>query len=376
MVRRAVLLGAGHAHLFTLKRTADFVRAGFELVLVAPEVFWYSGLATGVLAGIYPPELDQIDVGALVARGGGRFVRARATAIDVAARTVALDDGSTLSYDVLSCNLGSEVPLEAVPGAATFGHAVKPVRNLWELRQSLEARMSAAPGEEMRVVIVGGGATGCEIAANVQHLVASHGGRARITVLARGDSLLSDMPRGAARKMERILERRGVRVMLHSPVVRVDSQAVRTADGGQVPYDFLVHAMGLTPSPILRATGLPTSADGALLVDPFLRSVADPRIFGGGDCIALEGHDLAKIGVYAVRESPVICHNLLATLQGQPLERFRPQRRYLLILNLGDSTGLLTWGKLSWHSRLAFRLKDRIDRAFLREYQVPGQDRS
>ena len=49
MVRRAVLLGAGHAHLFTLKRTAAFVGHGFELVLVAPENFWYSGLATGVL---------------------------------------------------------------------------------------------------------------------------------------------------------------------------------------------------------------------------------------------------------------------------------------------------------------------------------------
>ena len=47
MLRRAVLLGAGHAHLYTLKRTAAFVRRGFELVLVAPEIFWYSGLATG-----------------------------------------------------------------------------------------------------------------------------------------------------------------------------------------------------------------------------------------------------------------------------------------------------------------------------------------
>src|SRR5262252_1202937 len=100
MARRAVLLGAGHAHLFTLKRTAQFRRCGFELVLVAPEVFWYSGLATGVLAGIYPPELDQIDVGALVVKGGGRFIRARATAIDVATQTVSLDSGAALSYDV------------------------------------------------------------------------------------------------------------------------------------------------------------------------------------------------------------------------------------------------------------------------------------
>src|SRR5262245_22342906 len=230
MARRAVLLGAGHAHLFTLKRTAAFVRRGFELVLVAPEVFWYSGLATGVLAGIYPPALDQIDVGALVVKGGGRFLRVRATAIDVAARTVSLDTRPSLSYDVLSCNLGSEVPLDAIPGAADHGYAVKPVRNLWELRQALEARTGpSAPRQAVRVVIVGGGATGCEVAANVQHLVAARGGQADVTVLARGDRLLGQTSRGAAKKMASILERRGVRLALRSPVVRVDGQAVTTA---------------------------------------------------------------------------------------------------------------------------------------------------
>jgi NADH dehydrogenase FAD-containing subunit len=372
MTRRAVLLGAGHAHLFTLKRTAEFVGRGFELVLVAPEAFWYSGLATGVLAGLYPPELDQIDVGALVVRGGGRFLRARATAIDVAARAVALDTGESVTYDVLSCNLGSEVPTGAIPGAAAHGYAVKPVRNLWELRQALEARTGpAAPPQVLRVVIVGGGATGCEIAASIQHLVAARGGRAHITVLARGDRLLGDMPSGAAAKMARILGRRGVRLALRSPVVGVDGEAVTTADGQRVAYDFLVHATGLTPPALLRSTGLPTSADGALLVDASLRSVADPRVFGGGDCVALQGRELARVGVYAVREAPVLCHNLLATLQGRPLRRFRPQRRFLLILNLGDGTGLLTWGPFSWHSRLAFWLKDRIDRAFLRAYQIP-----
>jgi len=371
MVRRVVLLGAGHAHLFTIKRTAEFTSRGFELVLVAPDIFWYSGLATGVLAGIYPPTLDQIDVGALVIKGGGHFICARATAIDVAAQTISLDTGSSVSYDLLSCNLGSEVPLDSIPGASSHGYAVKPVRNLWKLRQALEARMgSAASHQPLQIVIMGGGATGCEIAANVQHLVAVHGGQAHITILARGDSLLEQMSRGAAKKMTRILERRGIKLALHSPVVHVESQTVTTGDCKQVPYDFLIHAIGLVTPAILRATGLPTSADGALLVDPFLRSVADPRIFGGGDCIALEDRKLAKVGVYAIRESPILYHNLLASLQGRRLRRFRPQRRFLLILNLGDGTGLLTWGAFSWQSRLAYRLKDRIDRAFLRAYQM------
>jgi NADH dehydrogenase FAD-containing subunit len=86
------------------------------------------------LAGSYPPELDQIDVGALVVRRGGRFIRARASQIDLAARTVSLDAGQSLTYDVLSCNLGSEVPLDAIPGVATYGYAVKPALHPLELR--------------------------------------------------------------------------------------------------------------------------------------------------------------------------------------------------------------------------------------------------
>lgn len=370
MARRVVLLGAGHAHLYTLKRVGEFARAGFEFVLVAPDAFWYSGLATGVLGGIYPPELDRIDVGALVERGGGRFVRARATGIDAAGRIVHLDSGESLTYDVLSCNLGSEVPLDSVPGAAEHGYPVKPIRNLWELRQALEARLAASsPDQPVRVVVVGGGATACEIAANIHRLARDRGGYAEITVLARGETVLEQMPRGAAKKMRDALGGMGVRLVPHAPVVRVESRVARTADGREFAYDFLVHALGLVPPRLLRDSGLPTGADGALRVDRTLRSVADPRVFGGGDCIAFEDRELPKVGVYAVREAPVLFHNLLATLQGRPLRPFKPQRRFLLILNLGDGTGLATWGPFSWRGRAAFWLKDRIDRAFLREYQ-------
>jgi NADH dehydrogenase FAD-containing subunit len=61
----------------------------------------------------------------------------------------------------------------------------------------------------------------------------------------------------------------------------------------------------------------------------------------------------------------VLLHNLGAVLDGDPLRRYRPQRRALLILNLGDGTGLATWGGFAWRGRAAFWLKDRIDRRWL-----------
>lgn len=367
---RALLVGAGHAHLEIIRRAGEFARRGHELVLVAPEPFWYSGLATGMLGGLYPPELDQVDVGAVVTRAGGRFLQDRVIAIDVGDRTVHLESGSPLRYEALSLNLGSEVPTEAIPGLAEHGVAVKPIRNLWELRRDLVGATGLADrGAQIRVVVIGGGATGCEVAGNLARLAAVHSLRVEITVLVAGDRILSGWPRGAARDVEHSLRRRDVRIEVRSAVVCVKPGVAITENGRTIGFDRLVAATGLRPSPLLRETGLPTDAEGALLVDEHLRSIGDPRVHGGGDCVAWKERPLAKVGVYAVREAPFLHYNLLAALEQRPPKRFRPQRRFLLILNLGDGTGLARWGQLSWHGRLAFRLKDHIDRKFLGRYQ-------
>jgi len=368
MRARVVLVGAGHAHLYTLKRAEAFARRGFELILIAPENFWYSGLATGVLGGHYPPALDQVDVGALARRGGGRFIPDRVAAIEPARRIVRLASGREIAYQALSLNLGSEVPLDAIAGAEARGLAVKPVQNLWRLRQELLARAAATAGP-LRVVVVGGGATGCEVAANIAELLRRAGAAAQLCLISGGGRLLESFPAGAAASVERVLRRRGVEVLHGARVESVEDGRAVLQGGGTRPFDHLVFATGLRPSALLRAAGLPTDEQGAMLVDRHLRSIGDPRIHGGGDCIALRDRVLPKIGVFAIRQAPILFHNLLAALEDRPRRDFAPQRRWLLILNLGDGTGLLLWDRFWWRGRAAFRLKDWIDRRFLAEYQ-------
>jgi NADH dehydrogenase FAD-containing subunit len=369
MAKRVVLLGAGHAHLHTLERAAEFARRGHELVVVAPNVFWYSGLATGVLGGLYPPELDQVDVGALVERGGGRFLRDTVDGVDPASRTVRLARSGPLRYDALSLTLGSAPP--PIPGeetAATACYAVKPVRRLWELRRDLEERFRAEPARPVRVVVAGGGITGCELAANVAALAAARGGTVEVAVVAGGEPM-RELPAAARRRVVAALERRGVAFRTGARVARVEPDRAVLADGGVLPFDRLVNATGLRPAPLVRGIGLPVDAHGGLLVDDRLRSVADPAVHAAGDCAALRGRELPRVGVYAIRQAPVLFHNLLAALDGSATQGFEPQRRYLWIMNLGDRTGLAVRGSWWWHGRAAFRLKDAIDRRFLRAYR-------
>jgi NADH dehydrogenase FAD-containing subunit len=368
MTRRLVMLGAGHAHLHAIKRAEEFARRGHELVVVAPEPFWYSGLATGMLGGRYPPELDRVDVATLLGPHG-RFLRDRVTGIDVAARKVQLAESPPLGYDVLSLNLGSVVP--EIPGLSD-GYAAKPIEQLWRLRLDLEDRFRHAPDDPVCVVVAGGGVTGVEIAANIAGLARLRGGRLALTVLVAGERPLPTLPRGAAERVVAALERRGIIFRANSRAERVEHRSVVLGSGERLPFDLLVNATGLRPAPLIRDSGLPVDAQGALLVDAHLRSVADPAVHGGGDGIALSGHDLPKVGVHAIRQGPVLQQNLLASLEGTQPARYRPQKDHLWIMNLGDGTGLAVRRNVWWHGQAAFRLKDWIDRRFLAEYRSDG----
>ncbi|MBN1237394.1 MAG: FAD-dependent oxidoreductase, partial [Gammaproteobacteria bacterium] len=310
---RILLLGAGHAHLYALKHGGDYDRHGAAATAVSPEEFWYSGLATGMLGGQYEPDADRVDAGALGAARGIRVIRGEAQHIDVERRCVTLLGGTVLDYDLLSLNVGSTVA--PLPGSADHPAVfpVKPVRMLWELRRFLSARLAApsgaAPGGTLRVVVAGGGATGCEIAANVDALARRHGRRIAVTIVTAGSRLLEQLPAGAAREVERLLRRRGIAILCGREVERIERREALLADGAALEFDALVNATGLEPPPLIAASGLAADRHGALLVDARLRCVGDELIFGAGDCIAIDGHPLPRVGVYAVRQAPVLHAN-------------------------------------------------------------------
>eukprot|EP01035_Chromulina_nebulosa_P050905 gene50905-69244_t len=89
-------------------------RQGYRAMLISPPVFRYSGLATGVLSGALEPGAGEIDVAGLASAFGVAFHPSEVAAIDRGGRSVTLLDGATLTYDVLSLNVGSRTadPLE------------------------------------------------------------------------------------------------------------------------------------------------------------------------------------------------------------------------------------------------------------------------
>jgi len=359
------LAGGGHANLYSLRRVGELTGRGFDVVLVNSSPYlYYSGMATGVVSGLYDPAQTRIDVRRLVEAGGGRFVEGRVE------RTLPdellLEGGGRVPFDAASFNLGSETPDGGVEGAVI---PVKPVSNAARIRD--RALALAREGERPRVLVAGGGAAGCEVAANLLALAGDH---IRLTLAEAGDRLLPESPERAGRVMRRSLEERGAEVLLGSPVERLgaEEKELARAGGRELPYDLFISAVGLAAADVFRRSGRSgpeplTGGNGGLWVNRYLQSVSHPALFGGGDSVAFRGGTLPRLGVFAVRQAPVLFHNLQAFLHGEPLKEYRPQRRYLYILNLGDGTGIAVYGPLVYRGRAALRLKHRIDSRFVEE---------
>ncbi len=372
MDKHLVLIGGGHAHMVTLANLRHFVEKGFRVTVVGPsEHHYYSGMGPGMLGGTYAPEQIRFATRRVVEKQGGTFILDKGVRVDAEKRVMHLASGKTLPYDVISFNAGSFVPRDVLAPDCGEVFAVKPIEKLLDAQRRILELSAAGP---FRVAVVGGGASAVEIAGNVWRLVRERGDHPVEITLFAGHGVMSRFPAGIGRMVRRSFGRRGIRLLEKGYVRQVKSDVVVLESGETWPCDLVFLAAGVRPSRIFSESALPTGPDGGLLVNRFLQSTKHPEIFGGGDCIYFQPRPLDKVGVYAVRENPVLYHNLMASLEGKLLQPFDPGGDYLLIFNLGDGKGIFRKKRLLFGGRPAFWIKDYIDRRFIRTFQAIEQE--
>ena len=367
MGKHLVFVGGGHAHLGPLSRLEEFVERGHRVTVISLEDHhYYSGMGPGVLGGFYEPYEARFPLEDLVKSRGASFIAGRVSRVDPEARVLTLESGATVSYDVVSFNTGSEVPLPPPAKSRPNVYPVKPISNLIQAREGIRSRL--AEGENVRVLVIGGGAAGVEVTANCLKLSEEAPGDVQLRLIA-GSRLLAGYPHRARRLALESLKSRGAEVREDTWVKELTDEHAVTSDDWRCDCDVALVATGVRPSEMFRRSGLPTTADGALRVNEKLQCEQCAEIFGGGDCVGVEGYNLARVGVHAVMQGPVLFDNLMASMEGGELRPYDPRRNYMLILNMGDGSGIgWKWG-WTLDGRLTFKLKDYIDRRFVRRYQ-------
>lgn len=361
-----VLAGGGHAHLMTLAAIETILAQGHRLTVVGPSPHhYYSGMGPGMLGGTYSPAEIRFATKQVVERQGGRFIQDRVVRIEADSKTLLLGSGQKIAYDVLSCNTGSQVADNLLGQDRTDIFTVKPIEHL---QQAKDRVLELATHRAITIAIAGGGPSAAEIAGNLRQLTNQAGCRRPRLIIFAGSGLMGRFPEGVRQRVIASLTRRGVEI-INQRVEAIRPGAISTS-AGVTNAEIIFLASGVHPSPLFRDSKLATAADGGLLVNRFLQTPDHPEIFGGGDCISFAEQPLDKVGVYAVRQNPILCHNLMAALNGQALKPFDPGGNYLLIFNLGEGEGVLHKGWLTLAGRPAFWLKDLIDRRFMRRFQA------
>ncbi len=366
MKKHLVLAGAGHAHMVTMANIAAIRDLGHQVTVIGPSDYhYYSGMGPGMLGSGYDPDDIRFAVRDSVEKQGGTFLRDSITGLDPAGREVLLESGKTVHYDVLSCNTGSHVDIPVIHGRRENIYTVKPIERLYQARTEIE---TLGRKQSVTVAVVGGGPAGAEVAGNVAQLLGrvSYPGK---VILFAGRGLLSRFPQAVRDKSRMILTKSKVDIREAGHLVSIEDNHLHFDSGSDEYADFVILATGVHPSPFFQEAGLAVGPDGGLLVNKYLQNPEYPEIFGGGDCIYYRDQPLDKVGVYAVRENPVLFHNLKAYLQGESLQVFDPGGDYLLIFNLGSGQGVLRkkWFQIS--GKIAFQIKDWIDRKFMEKFQ-------
>ena len=392
-MRDLVLVGGGHAHVQVLRRFAmEPPREARLTVVLDTPIAVYSGMVPGFVAGQYVASDLEIDVVPLARRAGARVVLARAVGVDADGRRVAVEGRAPIRYDVASFDIGSTVAGADLPGVRQVAVPTRPIGRFVGLVEREIASARARPRERpFRVVVVGAGVGGVELAFTLDARLRREGVVPSITLLQSGPRILPGSPASLVARVERQAQRRGIVIRCEADVISARPRArasggmaadgdgragsVALAAGEEIELDLLVWVTGAVGQPVFRDSGLPVDSRGFVLARPTLQVDGHDDLFAVGDCATLIEHaSTPKAGVYAVREGPYLTDNLCAFLDGGALRRYEPQRDFLSLLNLGDGSAIGSkWGR-SFEGHWVMAWKDSIDRKFMRKFQVLDRD--
>lgn len=359
-----VLIGGGHTHALVLRMWGMAPLPGARLTVINPNpAAPYTGMLPGAIAGHYQRSDMMIDLVRLARFAGARVILDRATGINRESRRITLGSGRSLRYDTASIDIGITSDLPHVANFDEIASAAKPLGDYaaaWE-------RFVQTCGPNPRLVIIGAGVGGVELAMASAHRLRAMGKAPQITVVQRGPIPVPGVAAATRRSLLQAMQHLGITMRTDTTATPINAREVALSDGTTLESDFTLSVAGANPQGWLAGTGLALH-QGFVTVGPTLQT-SDPAIFAVGDCAHLAFAPRPKAGVFAVREAPILLHNLrAAAIGGGAMKQYRPQRDYLKLVSLGDRSavadkfGLRTGGAWLW------RLKDRIDQKFMAKF--------
>lgn len=381
-----VLVGAGYAHLHLVRQWRMAPIPGVRLTVVSPDrELTYSGMLPGVLAGLYSADAATIDLPQLCLASSARLISAAVTGMDPDSRIIRVEGRPPIPFDVASIAIGSSPCLPPAVAGVSEVISIKPLGD-FESRFSaavsaVRSRMAVATHDRpVAILVVGGGAAGCELALALERWMVRRQFPARFLLVESQNTILRGYSSRTVERMQRELRARGVALRVSQSIVGVDRREpdssagefllkVQFEDGSVQGTDLVIWATGGGPMPLVEHLGLPRDDRGFLLVQKSLQSISGAPVFAAGDVASLLGCPLPRAGVHAVRQGAMLWNNIQHWFQRQPLREYRP-RGFLSLLSLGNGRALADLAGWSFEGSWVWKWKDAIDRRFLQMNRI------
>ncbi len=245
MKKHLVLVGGGHAHMVTLANLHKFIEKGHKVTVVAPSPYhYYSGMGPGMLGRTYTPDDIRFFTQHVVEKQGGTFILGKAVRVDPKKKKLILESGETVSYDIVSFNVGSYVPESITTGTARDVFTVKPIEKLIDAQARI---LELASRKEIAIDIVGGGPSAAEIAGNAWRLTQNYGKYTSKIQIFAGKDFMSRFPVNIQKKVSGSLKRRGIEILESGYVDKIKTGEIILETGERYHADIIFLAVGVKP---------------------------------------------------------------------------------------------------------------------------------
>lgn len=306
---------------------------------------------------------------------GVELLQGSVTDIRLKERQVVLDQKRVLYYDRLVVALGSEPEYFAIPGLAEHSLTLRSLNSAQVIRRHIEAMLTqaaaladpAARRPYLTVVVAGGGFTGVELAGELADglpvLARRHGlprEELRIITVEAAPDILPGFDEPLIDAAVDVLMRKGVHLVLGTPIVAVEPGGVLLQDGSRIAARTIIWSGGVRAHRLVERC-FTTRTRGRAAVNAYLQSVDDPRVYVIGDAALVlhpkTGQPLAPTAQHAVQQGRWAARNLWAELTDRPLRPY-PAITMGVVATIGHGVGLARIGPFKLAGRFPAVIKD------------------
>jgi NADH:ubiquinone reductase (H+-translocating) len=365
---RVVVVGAGFAGLYAVR---GLRKSGYQVTLIDKNLYsTFQPLLYQVATGGLNPGDVSYAIGGYAREHHARYARGEVTGIDPGARQITLADGREIGYDYLVLATGVSASHFGIKGAEKFTYGLYTRHDAVTLRDrfmaDVERLSEGSPDSQLAVTMVGGGATGVELAGTIAELRDGvlretfpdvNASRIHVRVVEMQSELLGPFDQKLRAYTRDQLVKRGVDVQVDTAIAEVTPDRVILKDGRDLHSDITVWTAGVAAPPAVKTWGLPQGHAGRIETGPDLRVQGQDRIFAAGDIGLATDDPTPQLSQPAIQMGLHAARQILRLEAGQPTEAFHyhdkgqaatiGRRSAVIELAKGpDLTGTLAW--LGW----------------------------